>query len=73
LDQSDSDLATIMGHDTDSFNKWDAGNRLSSRIILDLAKMSVEEIKASAIPPHFISAVKAILTSCTVNFKFYSS
>jgi aminopeptidase N len=33
--QSNEELAFLMGYDTDSFNRWDAGQRLMTRIILD--------------------------------------
>ena len=34
LAQTDEELATIMAHDTDPFNRWDAGNRLATALIL---------------------------------------
>ncbi len=35
-DYSDADLAFLMGHDTDPFNRWDAGQQLAVRTILRL-------------------------------------
>ncbi|MBY0579148.1 MAG: aminopeptidase N [Burkholderiales bacterium] len=35
---SDDDLAFLMMHDTDSFNRWDAGQRLVMKALLGLAK-----------------------------------
>jgi aminopeptidase N len=35
--QTDDDLAFLMSHDTDVFNRWDASNRLATKIILDIA------------------------------------
>lgn len=58
---SDQDLAFMMAHDTDSFNKWDASNRLSSSVILNLASKSVEDIKASTLPADYVEAVRAVL------------
>ena len=34
--QSDAELAFLMAHDTDLFNRWDAGQRLASRIMFGL-------------------------------------
>ena len=65
IEQSDEDLAFIMAHDTDSFNRWDAGNRLSTSIILSLSKLSVEEINVAELPKAYIDAIRVILTSCT--------
>ena len=33
-----ADLALLMAHDTDSFNAWDAADKLSSHVILTLAR-----------------------------------
>ena len=35
-DHSDADLAILMGHDNDPFNRWDAGQRLARKQILNL-------------------------------------
>ena len=35
FDYSDEDLALLMAHDTDPFNQWEAGQRLSLKVILD--------------------------------------
>ena len=32
-DYSDSELAFLMGHETDSFNRWEAGQQLALRIM----------------------------------------
>jgi len=34
FEQSDADLAVLLAHDPDSFNRWDAGQRLASRTLL---------------------------------------
>jgi len=33
-DYSDEELAFLMGHDTDPFNRWDAGQQLALRVLL---------------------------------------
>ncbi len=37
-DESSQALAFLLGHDSDAFNRWDAGQRLAERIILQGAK-----------------------------------
>jgi aminopeptidase N len=37
MDRSRSDLAFLMGHDSDEFNRWDAGQELAMALLLDLA------------------------------------
>lgn len=59
----------VQAYDTDSFNRWDAGNRLGSALILKLANMaSVEEIEKFPLPKHFVDAIRAVLTTCAVRY-----
>ncbi|MDK9704986.1 MAG: aminopeptidase N [Sulfuritalea sp.] len=34
FDQSDAELAHLMAHDSDPFNRWEAGQRLATRVLL---------------------------------------
>jgi aminopeptidase N len=34
FDQSDAELAHLMAHDSDAFNRWEAGQRLATRVLL---------------------------------------
>ncbi len=41
FDYTDAELAHLLAHDSDPFNRWEAGQRLSSRIIIEAtAKLS---------------------------------
>ncbi len=40
---SDKELAHLLAHDTDSFNRWEAGQRLSGRLILNATHHSVTD------------------------------
>jgi len=62
--QSDAELAFLMAHDTDSFNRWDAGNRLATRVILSLAKLPLDSIATAPLPTELVDAVRVILTTC---------
>ncbi|MEZ4485148.1 MAG: DUF3458 domain-containing protein [Syntrophotaleaceae bacterium] len=42
-DESAEALAFLLGHDSDPFNRWDAGQRLAERIILALVKQPAAE------------------------------
>ncbi|MFX5660697.1 DUF3458 domain-containing protein, partial [Acinetobacter baumannii] len=35
-DYSDAELAFLMAHDSDAFNRWEAGQRLATRRLLNL-------------------------------------
>ena len=37
MQRSDAELAFLMAHDTDTFNRWDAGQTLATNRLLDLA------------------------------------
>ncbi|HYD70915.1 aminopeptidase N [Azospirillum sp.] len=59
-DASDEDLTFLMAHDSDAFNRWEAGQTLATRILLKL----VEDRQAGrdmALPDGFVRAVAAIL------------
>ncbi len=63
---NDDTLAFLMTHDTDSFNRWDAGNKLSTNLILSLTKLgSVDAIKNTPLNSNYINAFRSILTSCS--------
>lgn len=66
--QSDADLIFLMAHDTDSFNRWDACDRFFTKLILSIAEMSLDDIKAgkAAVPQDFIKAIDAILEDAVV-------
>src|SRR3546814_1444308 len=53
FEQTDEELAFLMAHDTDSFNRWDAGQKLSVRVLEDLMRKPEEEIATSALPSHY--------------------
>jgi aminopeptidase N len=38
VDRLDSDLAFLFAHDSDPFNRWEAGQELATRVLLGLAK-----------------------------------
>ncbi len=46
-DESSKTLAFLLGHDSDPFNRWDAGQRLAERIILEGVKQQDHQIAIS--------------------------
>lgn len=65
--QSDSDLALLMAHDTDSFNRWEAGNRLTTRMIFSIQKKLAAGETVNELPSLYIDAVRNILKSVLVS------
>lgn len=57
MDLSDSDLAFLMAHDGDSFNRWQAANRYATRAILSRIPSAGKSLAPSA-AHHKISSAK---------------
>ncbi|MDX7950374.1 aminopeptidase N [Lichenihabitans sp. Uapishka_5] len=60
-DLSEADLATLLAHDSDSFNRWQAAQTLATRVLLDdTARMRRGEA-AAPLPPSLTAAFAAVL------------
>lgn len=53
-------LAFLMGHDSDSFNRWDAGQQLGRFVLLDLIA-AVQANKELALPELYVEAFGQVL------------
>ena len=59
--QGDADLAFLMAHDSDEFNRWEAGQALARKLLLGM----VDERAAGremAVPDSFVAAFRRVLT-----------
>jgi aminopeptidase N len=61
-DYSDHDLCLLMAHDSDSFNRWDAGQQYALRVLLRLLEAQQGD-KAVTVDRDFIEAFDATLRS----------
>ncbi len=59
LDQSDAELAHLMAHDSDAFNRWEAGQRLATRVLL--AGIAAGGVGSDWIPEAFVAACGRVL------------
>ncbi len=59
FEQSDAELAHLMAHDSDPFNRWEAGQRLATRVLL--AGIAVAGEGSDWIPEAFVAAVGRVL------------
>jgi aminopeptidase N len=61
FDQSDSDLQILMSYDTDTFNRWEAGQRFATRVIFQVMDDLAE---GRAVTPNttFIDSVHQVAT-----------
>ncbi|MCP4042707.1 MAG: aminopeptidase N [Gammaproteobacteria bacterium] len=65
-DYSDEELAFLMAHDSNEFNRWDAGQQLAERTIL----AQVEALRTGVdvpIPQNFLDAFGAILANTSLD------
>lgn len=60
-DQSDEELLHLLSHDSDHFNRWEAGQRLASRRLVALTK-AVQTGDPLSLDDAFIDAYKTVLT-----------
>lgn len=58
--QSEEELAILLGHDTDSFNRWDAGQRLGARVVLGMVK-TIQDGRVPEVPEYLIDAMRAVV------------
>ena len=61
-DYSDEELMFLMAHDTDDFNRWDAAQMLSQRIILSMVKSKLFEV-----PSGYIEALRKAVNDDSID------
>jgi aminopeptidase N len=60
MERPNRDLAFLMSWDTDAFNRWDAGQELATRLLLELAAKAVEG-ETLALDPLFSESFGRVL------------
>jgi len=66
MQQSDEELAFLMAHDTDDFNRWDAGQRLALNIMLDMITRLQQGENLSS-PLSLVNACRNILNDTAID------
>ena len=66
MQQSDEDLGFIMAHDSDDFNRWDAGQRLALNIMLELI-VQQQRGEALVLSDNLINACRNILNDQSID------
>jgi aminopeptidase N len=59
FEQTDAELAHLMAHDSDAFNRWEAGQRLATRVLL--AGVAKGGTGSDWIPDAFVAACGRVL------------
>jgi aminopeptidase N len=60
--RSDDELAFCMAHDSDEFNRWDAGQQLATRIILQLVE-AIQNNAQLVLPDYFVDAYRKVMNN----------
>jgi aminopeptidase N len=66
---SDEELAHLLAHDSDPFNRWEAGQRLASRLIL-AATTDISSYGQTLWPDSFVRAVARVLNDTAADPAF---
>ncbi len=66
---SDAELALLLEHDSDDFNRWEAGQRLFLRILLDLSRKAAAG-ETLSLPANAVSAFRQVLTDRKLDAAF---
>ena len=66
FERDDEELAFCMAHETDDFNRWEAGQRLSTRLILTLVD-SINSGSELLLPDYYVNACEKIVNDITLD------
>ncbi|HHJ34281.1 MAG TPA: aminopeptidase N [Gammaproteobacteria bacterium] len=66
FERDDEELAYCMAHEKDEFNRWEAGQRLSTHLILTMIER-INDGKPLTLPAFYIDACKATLQDKTLD------
>ena len=66
FEREDEELAFCMAHEADDFNRWEAGQQLSSRIILSMVE-SINKGDDLLLPGYFVDACRKTLLDDTLD------
>ncbi|RZC52841.1 hypothetical protein C5167_021275 [Papaver somniferum] len=68
-DLTDADLFFLLAHDSDEFNRWEAGQVLARKLMLSLVA-DFQQNKPLALNADFVHGFRSILTDCTLDKEF---
>ncbi|WCM95377.1 aminopeptidase N [Acidovorax sp. NCPPB 2350] len=76
IDSTDEELLVLLAHDTDPFNRWEAGQRLALRIAINNIANNAENTATDApldpniLPESFVAAMRDVLRHPTLDAAF---
>ena len=70
MDYSDDQLLTLLAHDSDPFNRWEAGQRLALRSAIESIAQDTATTGLNPLNDAYIDAMRSILRSSTLDAAF---
>ncbi len=70
MDYSDAQLLTLLAHDPDPFNRWEAGQRLALRSAIQSIAAYADSTRATALNDAYVSAMRSVLRHPTLDAAF---
>ena len=70
FDYTDAQLLTLLAHDTDPFNRWEAGQRLALKRALQFIHGTAQPGEARVLDEPFIAAMRQVLRHPTLDAAF---
>ncbi|CAI9094101.1 OLC1v1029768C1 [Oldenlandia corymbosa var. corymbosa] len=70
-DLTESDLFFLLAHDSDEFNRWEAGQILARKLMLGLVA-DYQQNKPLVLNPQFVQGLKSILCDSSLDKEFIS-
>ncbi|PON62904.1 Peptidase M1, alanyl aminopeptidase [Parasponia andersonii] len=68
-DLADSDLFFLLAHDSDEFNRWEAGQVLARKVMLSLVA-DIQQNKQLVLDPKFVHGLRSILSDSSLDKEF---
>ncbi|KAF3788606.1 hypothetical protein EJ110_NYTH20736 [Nymphaea thermarum] len=68
-DLTDADLSFLLAHDSDEFNRWEAGQTLARKLMLTMVS-DFEQNKPLKLNPKFVDGIRSILSDSSLDKEF---
>jgi len=70
FDYSNAQLLHLLAHDSDAFNRWEAGQRLAIRLAIQSINDSADAVSPTALDDSYVAAMRAVLQHPTLDAAF---
>jgi aminopeptidase N len=67
---SNAQLLHLLAHDSDAFNRWEAGQRLAIRLAIQSINDSTAAVSSTALDDSYVAAMRAVLRHPTLDAAF---